>query len=95
MTATIAPARTATEIILDAWQVYRRAQQVPFIPEISKAQYRLMHLVEAFTRTDDRHPPARPDTDSIADAIDVLVAAIEWHCGPEAAAYVSGEEGGD
>ena len=82
-------------VILDAWQVYRRSQQVPFSPALARAQSDLWHQVEPFTRTDDRNPFAEPDADAIDDAIDDLIAAIEWHCGDEAAAFVSGTEGGE
>ena len=86
-------------VILDAWQVYRRSQQIPFpaagAGDLMKAQSRLVNLVKPFTRTDDRNPLARPDTDAVDDAIDALVAAVEWHCGQDAAAFVSGTEGGE
>ena len=59
-----------------------------------KAQSRLWHQVEPHTRTYGRHPLGEPDADAIDDTIDGLVAAVEWHCGPDAAAFVSGTEGG-
>jgi hypothetical protein len=86
-----ADTRTPAEVVLDAWQVYRRAQQVPFKPAVVKAQSDLFRQVDRFTRTDDRHPFAGPDTGAIEDAINALVASVEWHCGPDAAAHVSGE----
>jgi hypothetical protein len=77
--------------------VYRRSQQVPFpavgAGDLMKAQSRLWHQVEPHTRTDDRHPFSEPDADAIDDAMDALVASVEWHCGPDAAAFVSGTEG--
>ena len=96
MTATITEPRA---VVLDAWQVYRRSQQIPFPPagggDLIKAQSRLWHHLEAYTRTDDRYPGGEPDADVIDDAIDALVASVEWHCGDEAAAFVSGTEGGE
>ena len=80
----------------DAWQVYRRSQQIPFPANpgnLMKAQSRLWHQVEPHTRTDDRNPLAEPDVDAIDDAVDALVASVEWSCGSEAAAFVSGEKG--
>jgi hypothetical protein len=97
---TITP-ETPAEIIAYGWEVYRRSQQAPFPqdPEaagtLMRAQSRLWHQVEPHTRTDGRHPPGEPDADAIDDAIDALVAAVEWHCGTSAAAFVSGTEGGE
>ena len=79
----------------DAWQFYRRSQQIPFPANpgnLMKAQSRLWHHVEPHTRTYGRNPAAVPDVDAIDDAVDALVASVEWHCGSEAAAFVSGEE---
>jgi hypothetical protein len=93
-TATIAPpadTRADSEIVLDAWQVYRRSQQIPFpaaAGDLMKAQSRLFHYAEPYAS--GREPMDEADADAIADAIDALVAAVEWHCGPEAAAHVSG-----
>ena len=84
---------TAAGVILNAWHVYRRSQQIPFHPALSKAQRDLFRQVDAFTRTSIYGPPSfgTADTDAIDDAIDALVAAAEWHCGPDAAAHVSGD----
>ena len=92
-TATIAKP-SLREVILDAWQLYRRSQQIPFPADpgpLIRAQSRLWHQVEAFTRTDDRNLFAEPDTEAIDDAIDELVAVVEWHCGDAAATFVAGD----
>ena len=85
------------DVILDAHQVYRRSQQIPFparsAGDLTKAQSRLWHLLEPHTRTDDRNPFPGPDVDAIDDAIDAFVAAVEWACGGQAAAFVAGDEG--
>ena len=97
MTPTLAEAdviRPPAEVVLDAWHVYRRAQQIPFPADpgdLMKAQSRLFSQVQAFTATCSS-PSAGPDTAAIEDAIDALVAAVEWHCGQDAAAHVSGRQ---
>jgi hypothetical protein len=83
--------RTPREVVLDAWQVYRRAQQVPFHPALVKVQSDLWHQVAAYTDTYYRRLFLNLDTAAIEDAIDALVAAVEYHCGPDAAAHVSGD----
>ena len=87
------------DAIAAGWQAYRRSQQIPFPAhgggDLIRAQSRLWHQVEPHTRTDDRNPAAEPDADAIEDAIDDLAAAVEWHCGTDAAAFVSGTEGGE
>ncbi len=86
------------DVILDAHQVYRRSQQIPFpaqgTGDLMKAQSRLWHQIEPFTRTDGRAPGFEPDRDAIDDAIDVFVAAVEWACGADAAAFVAGDDEG-
>jgi len=90
-TETIAPAA----VVLDAWQVYRRAQDIPFpaegAGELMAAQSRLFHLAEP--SASGRVPAGEADLDAIWDAVDALVTAVEWHCGDESAAYVSGQDG--
>ena len=90
-TATIA--LTTGEAVLDAWQVYRRSQQIPFpadAGDLMKAQSRLFHYAEPYAS--GREPMGEADVDAIEDAADALVAAVEWHCGAEAAAHVSDRE---
>ena len=95
MTTGTLTAPSQQDVILDAWQVYRRSQQIPFpargAGDLMKAQSRLWHLLEPHTRTDDRNPFPGPDMDAIDDAIDVFVAAVEWACGADAAAFVAGD----
>ena len=87
----ITDTRTASKVVLDAWQVYRRSQQIPFpaaAGDLMKAQSRLFHYTEPYAS--GRKPMGEADTDAIEDAIDALVAAVEWHCDAEAVAHVSG-----
>lgn len=83
--------------VLDAHQVYRRSQRYSAAGagDVMKAQSRLWHHLEPFTRTSTQTPDGEPDVDAIDDAVDALVASVEWHCGPETAAYVAGDEGGE
>jgi|GEM_PF-3180932 len=82
-------------VVLDAWQVYRRSQRIPFpetgAGELIMAQSRLCHYLGPFTRTDNKDPGIEPDVDAIDEAVDALVAAVEWHRGPEDAAFVAGD----
>ncbi len=98
MTTGTLTAPSQQDVILDAWQVYRRSQQIPFparsAGDLMKAQSRLWHLLEPHTRTDDRTPFPGPDMDAIDDALDVFVAAVEWACGADAAAFVAGDDEG-
>ena len=97
MTETLTVPSLAEILILDAWQVYRRSQQIPFPPNagpVIKAQSRLWHHLEPFTRTSMRPADGEPDADAIDDAIDALVASVEWHCGAQAAAFVAGDDEG-
>jgi hypothetical protein len=93
MTATIAPA--TAEVVLDAWQAYRRSQRIPFpahgAGDLMKAQSRLFHYAEPYAS--GREPMDWADVGAIDDAIDALVASVEWACGPEAAAFVAGDHG--
>jgi hypothetical protein len=90
-----------TAVVLDAHALYRRSQDPFRVPlpadgagDLFKAQDRLWLLLEPHTRTDDRHSLPVLDAEGIEDAADALVAAIEWHCGDAAAAWVAGIEGG-
>lgn len=98
MTTGTLTAPSHQDVILDAHQVYRRSQQIPFparsAGDLMKAQSRLWHQIEPFTRTDDRAPGFEPDMDAIDDALDVFVAAVEWACGGQAAAFVAGDDEG-
>jgi hypothetical protein len=97
MTATDLRA-AALDALDDAWHVYRRSQKVPFPADpgpFMRAQSKLWHEMEPHTRTDDSNPFGRPDVDAIEDAVYALVASVEWSCGPEAAAFVAGIEGGE
>jgi hypothetical protein len=82
--------------VLDAWALYRRSQQVP-VPanpgDLIEARDVLFRLAEPFAS--GREPMGEADVDAIEDAADRLAATVEWHCGEQAAAYVSGEEGGE
>jgi hypothetical protein len=83
--------------VLEAWALYRRSQQVP-VPanpgDLIRARDVLHSCLDPHARTRVTAPATGPDLDAIEDAADALIAAVEWHCGPEWAARVSGEEGG-
>jgi hypothetical protein len=87
---------TPYAVVSDAWQVYRRAQQVPFpgvhAGLLMKAQSRLFSLAEP--SASGRVAAGKADLDAIEDAADNLVAVIEWACGTEAASFVAGDGDG-
>lgn len=86
---------TPYAVVADAWQVYRRSQQIPMAlsgaGDLMMAQSRLFILAEP--SASGRVPAGEADLDAIEDAVDALVASVEWHFGGVAAARVSGEEG--
>jgi hypothetical protein len=83
----------AAKFVADAWQVYRRAQEVAFgvdgAGDLMAAQSRLFGLAEP--SASGRVPALEADLEAIEDAVDALVAAVEWACGTGAAAYVAGD----
>jgi hypothetical protein len=103
MSAPAVTEATPYAIVSDAWQVYRRSQEIPFPADpgdLMKAQSRLFTLAEPFAS--GRVPLAMADllagedvvaalVEAIEDAADALVASIEWHCGTEAASFVAGD----
>jgi hypothetical protein len=81
--------------VLEAWALYRRSQDVP-VPadgagDLIEARDVLFRLAAPYAS--GQEPMGEADVDRIEDAADALVASVEWHCGEQAAAYVSGEEG--
>jgi hypothetical protein len=82
-------------VVADAWNVYRRSQQIPMpadgAGDLIAAQRRLHDLGAAPASGIVRVSPAH--VAAIADAADNLVAVIEWHCGPAAAAFAAGDGG--
>lgn len=85
---------TPYAVVNDAWQVYRRAQEIPFpaqgAGDLMAAQSRLFTLTEPYTRTRIGGGPRQaPDLDAIEDAADALIAAVAWHCGDAAADWVA------
>jgi len=87
----------AREIIITrAHQVYRRSQDIPVPPacagHLARAQSRLWHHIEPYTRTVGRASLCEADVDAIGDGLDDLVSSVEWHCGEEVAAGVAGDD---
>jgi hypothetical protein len=84
---------TPYSVVSDAWQIYRRAQQIPFpadgAGDLMTAQSRLFALAEP--SASGRVPAGEADLEAIEDAADALVASVEWHCGAEAASFVAGD----
>ena len=87
---------TPYAVVSDAWQVYRRSQQIPMAlsgaGDLMMAQNRLFILTAPFAS--GRVPVMFADLPAIADALDELAALIEWHYGTEIAARVSGDDDG-
>jgi hypothetical protein len=90
-------------IVSDAWQVYRRSQEIPFPADpgdLMKAQSRLFILAEPLASGRISLAEAvliagedalAAQVEAIEDAADALVASVEWHCGTEAASFVAGD----
>jgi hypothetical protein len=93
-TETFTEPRTAAEIVLDAHALYRRSQSLPYpqdgAGDLIRAQDDLRRLLEPHTRT-GYTPEQAPDTEAIEDAADALTAAVLWHHGAEAEAFVWGD----
>ena len=95
---TITP-ETPAEIAAYGWEVYRRSQQVPFPQDpiaagtLMRAQSRLWHQAAPFACISLYAPGKGPDLDGIRKAAADVIAAITEHCGAEAAASASGQDG--
>jgi hypothetical protein len=92
-----APTMTLTGnavIVLDAWALYRRSQDIP-VPanpgDLIEKRAVLHRLAAQYAS--GQEPMDGADVDGIEDAADALVASVEWHCGPGWAAHVAGEQG--
>jgi hypothetical protein len=86
---------TPAAVVADAWQVYRRAELVPAAAELIQKRAALHSLLDPHCLTYGKPLAApEPDVAAIEDAVDALVAAVEWHCGTGAAAFVAGDSEG-